>query len=230
MGGLVVAVVVLDTAGPVVGVGLWTGEAALVRTARVVRGSEGLLMPWVLELLAEAGLTMADVRGVGVAAGPGAFTGLRVGLASAAGLAMAVGCPLWTSSSLTTRALRAGGNMPVLAMLDARKAKVYAQLHHGDQGVVAGPGDVPPEEAVAWAASRGAFVATGEGALVYRNLVEQAGGVIAREPDDPAVDTLARCAALGLARGEGQSPAAVRPVYLRPPDAKPSNKGRIRGS
>ncbi|MCB9665952.1 MAG: tRNA (adenosine(37)-N6)-threonylcarbamoyltransferase complex dimerization subunit type 1 TsaB [Alphaproteobacteria bacterium] len=199
---------------------LRVGEQVRVRTARVVHGSDALLLPWAEELCAEAGIRLQQLDGVGVAVGPGAFTGLRVGLATASGLALALDRPAWAGSSLESRRLRAGAD---LALLDARKGRVYALALQ--DGCAQGPGDVPPEEALGW--MRAPFVATGEGAVVYAAQVAAAGGRLAVEPDDPAVDTLVRLAAEGLARGEGCDAAALAPAYLRPPDAKPPKDRRI---
>lgn len=218
-------VLAFDTAGPVAGVGLWAHGVGRVRVARGVRSTEAVLLPWALELLADAGLTVADLTGIGVAAGPGAFTGLRVGLATAAGLALARGVPLWHGGSLTARALASAQPSPVLAMLDARKARVYASLVGPAGEVLRPPSDVPPEEAVAGLPP--GFVATGEGAVVYRAVVEAAGGVLVGEPDHPGTDTLARLAAEALARGEGSDPTVVQPVYVRPPDLRPPGPGRM---
>lgn len=174
-------------------------------------------MPWALAACEEAGTRLSELDGVAVAAGPGAFTGLRVGLATASGLALAIGCPLWQGGSLAHRALGAGGDR-VLAMLDARKQRVYAARYDGGRLAV-GPADVPPEEALAW--MQGPFVATGEGALAYADRVTAHGGTVAEHADDPCVHLLARLGAEALARGEGSDPVRVEPVYLRAADALP---------
>lgn len=210
-------VLAIDTAGPVVGVALSVDGAVRARTERVTRGAEARLVPWALALCDEAGLRLAALDGVAVAAGPGAFTGLRVGLATASGLALAIGCPLWQGSSLAHRALGAGGDR-VLAMLDARKQRVYAARYDGGR-LTAGPADVPPDEALAWMDAP--FVATGEGALAYADRVTAHGGTLVARADDPCVHVLARLGAEALARGEGSDPIGVQPVYLRAPDARP---------
>jgi tRNA threonylcarbamoyladenosine biosynthesis protein TsaB len=215
-------IVAFDTAGPVAGVALWHEGQVLQRTERITRGAERRLVPWVVELCAEVGRPVHAITGVACVDGPGAFTGLRVGLATAGGMALALGVPLWTTSSLRTRAhrLHRSGGL-VLCMLDARKSRVYAELRHGEV-LREGPVDIGPEAALAWVDAP--FVATGEGALVYRDLVETAGGRVVPDAEDPGVDALASLASVALAAGKGRDPATIQPRYLREPDAKPPRR------
>jgi tRNA threonylcarbamoyladenosine biosynthesis protein TsaB len=209
-----VKVLGIDTAGPVAGVAWDDGRRVVVRSERVSRGTEQRLPAWIEEI---AGGRLAELDGIAVAAGPGAFTGLRIGLATAAGLAQALGVPVWPAPSLLPRAHAAVLGGRLLVMLDARKGRVYAARWDGD-ALVRGPEDVPPEEAVAWTSP---FRATGEGALVYRALVEAAGGALVERADDPGVAELARLGREALARGEGVPPEALAAGYLRPADAIP---------
>lgn len=181
-------------------------------------------MPWALELCADAGVTLAGLDGIAVARGPGAFTGVRVGLATATGLGLGLGVPVVALSSLDSRAARVDERGPVLALLDARKGRAYAALY--EAGVLRrGPEDVEPAVAVRWAAAP--FAATGEGAVVFESLVRSVGGRVAPGAEDPAVDVLARLGAAALERGEGTDALAVEPLYVRPPDAKkPNMEGR----
>lgn len=206
----------IDTTGPVIGVALRVAGEVRERTERVQRGSEQRLTPWAQELCAEASLRIADLDGIAVAVGPGAFTGLRVGLATASGLAMAANLPVVGLSSLASRARNVEGR--VLSMLDARKARVYAQWFVDGRGEGEAR-DVTPEALLAEVAA--GFVATGEGAGVYRLLVETAGGRVHADWPSPAVDALARMGEEALTRGEGIDPVSLRPVYIRPPDARP---------
>lgn len=207
-------VLAIDTVGPVIGVALRVGDDVRVRTERVKRGSESRLVPWVQELCADAGLRLADLDGVAASHGPGAFTGLRVGLATAAGLAHGAGVPLWTASSLRTRAYRAGPG-PVLAALDARKGRVYAGAWDGDR-LLRAQADLPPAEAAAWL--QPGWRLTGQGAIVFADVF---GIPAVPDAEHPAVDALAELGAAALARGEGSEPWQVQPVYLREPDAVP---------
>ncbi len=212
-------VLAIDTAGPVAGVALHVDGATTVRTERVTRGADTRLMPWALELAEEAGIRLADLDGIAVGSGPGAFTGLRVGLAAALGLATALGCPVVPMSTLRTRVhpWLSEGRI-VLGALDARKERLYAALWEGTS-MVREPGDLPPDEAFAGLAP--GFLAVGEGAVVYREAVEAAGGTVVDGADDPGVASLAELGGEALAAGEGMDPVDVHPTYLRPADAKP---------
>jgi tRNA threonylcarbamoyladenosine biosynthesis protein TsaB len=216
-----VKVIAIDTAGPVIGVALASEGAFTERTERVRRGAEGRLLPWVLDLLNERGLRVSDLDGVAVAKGPGAFTGLRVGLSCGAGLAYGRGIGLWSEVSLRSRGLRVGG--PVLAVLDARKGRVYAALYSDTGALLRGPSDVAPEVAASWGGP--GLSVTGEGALVYRGVFEAAGLVVAPRAEDPSVGMLALLAVGAFERGEGGDPVKVEPLYVREPDAKPPKTG-----
>ena len=209
-------IVAIDTAGPVIGLALRAGQTTRMRTERVTRGSETRLVSWAGELAAEAGITLSQLDGVAVSRGPGAFTGLRVGLATGLGFALAAGVPIWAIDSLTPRAHRADVQGPLLALLDARKSRVYAAWFMGKQAQ-GSPVDLPPHEVL----RPGPFHATGEGACVYREQIETAGGIVVTDADHPAVDTLATLAEAALAKGEGLDPGDLRPLYIRAPDAKP---------
>lgn len=214
---------VFDTCGPVIGVAAASENRVAARTERIRRGAEGRLVPWVSEVCAELGARRSDIIGVGAAHGPGAFTGLRVGLATASGLALALNVPLWTTDSLGHRRGTAGAGR-VLVMLDARKSRVYATSYVGEHRVDKAA-DVAPEVAIGWMSSP--FESTGEGALVYREQVEQAGGVVIERASDPAVGVLARATWDAIRGGHGGAAEHVAPLYLRAPDAKPPRRGRL---
>lgn len=207
----------IDTAGPVLGVGLWDRHREHERTLRIGRGAEEHIPALIEELCQAASVLLRDVRAIGVAIGPGAFTGLRVGVAAAGGLASALSVPIWPAQSLLPRAARVGFGGDLLVLLDARKGRVYAAAWHNET-LVRPPADVPPEEALAWLPRRG-FRATGEGALVYREAIEACGGTVVANPDLPGTGRFARAAAEAVARGAGIEALALRTEYLREPDA-----------
>lgn len=198
----------IDTSGPVLGVAVGDAE----RIERIVRGAEGRILPWLFELCGG----FDRLEGVGVSVGPGAFTGLRVGLASAKGLAASLGIPLIGIGSLHSRGLRVDAD---LALLDARKGRVYA----GQKSTGYAPRDVDIQEAMQGLSP--GFLATGEGAVVYREAILAAGGRIAEEADHPGVDAMVRLTLEALERGDQGDAAQVQPVYVRAPDAVPPRRG-----
>ena len=205
-------VLAIDTAGPVIGVALVTPAWQGARQERVTRGAEALLIPWAQELCQEAQTTLQELDAVGVSRGPGAFTGIRVGMATAMGLSVSLGVPLVGRCSLHHRAPEQGRG---LALLDARKQRVYAGWYQ--DGAAAGePVDIAPAELLA--SVTGPFLASGEGAVVYRALVEAAGGVVVDSADDSGVLRLAQ--QVVRAGVSGRDAAAVQPLYVRAPDAK----------
>jgi tRNA threonylcarbamoyladenosine biosynthesis protein TsaB len=194
-------ILAIDTAGPVIGVAVPGAE----RTERVSREAEARLIPWAIELTGG----LEHVRAIAVGVGPGAFTGIRVGLATAQGLAHALGVPLYGFSSLRSRGEGAGAHV---ALLDARKSRVYAAWARSDWQ----PSDVTPE--VAFAGAPAGFLATGEGALVFAEQVHAAGGTVLAGADDPGVRRLVELGAQALEAGPGD-PLGVGPMYVRAPDA-----------
>ncbi len=202
----------IDTAGPVVGVAAWdgdvcVGEASLRQTA----GADGWLTPRIAELVDALG----GLDRVGVTVGPGAFTGIRVGVASALGLALARGVPVVPLSSLELRAALVPGEARVLALLDARKGKVYAGWFDTRgalplalaEEVDLEPGDVatgPPA------------VLVGEGARVYADIFARLGHTLRFEADVSPVSAGKKLVDLRPA----VSPDRVQIRYLRDPDAR----------
>lgn len=132
-----------------------------------------LLLQNIQQLLDNTGLSLAEVDVFGVVLGPGSFTGLRVGLATVKGLALAMGKPVVGTTSL--RALAAHfpfSPFTVCAMIDARKKEIYAQLFRCEKGVPVSQTEamaVPPDSFLATLEEPCVFV--GNGALAYRMLI-----------------------------------------------------------
>ncbi len=124
----------IDTSTQVCSVGI-------ARQARVLANhslDEGVqhaerLVPMIQQVLADANLKLNALAGVAVASGPGSFTGLRIGMATAKGICLASGIPLVTVSTLAALAFgRLDLDLPVCAMLDARRDQIYAGVYRKD--------------------------------------------------------------------------------------------------
>jgi tRNA threonylcarbamoyladenosine biosynthesis protein TsaB len=185
---------------------------------------------WLLQsidgLLSNTGLDKKDLDAIGVVQGPGAFTGLRVGLATAKGLALAADCPLVGVSSLECLAMQLPfAKVPVCVMIDARKQEVYTALYHWEAGFperVTEERVVKPERLLSDINGEVLFV--GNGALVYRSLiVRQLAGRAHFAPAFLNLPRAASAAAIALREWEeGRTFTAdeLIPSYLRPSEAE----------
>jgi tRNA threonylcarbamoyladenosine biosynthesis protein TsaB len=177
------------------------------------------LLPAVERALTDAAIGFEDIDAVAVGVGPGGFTGLRIGIATARAIAAARALPLHPVSSLAALAAGAASG-PALGVIDARRGEVFAALH--DRGRELWPGFVATPAALAERvrAEATAARAVGDGAVRFRAELEAAG---ARVPADDSACHVVR--ALHVCRlGADTPPAApeaVLPSYLRMPDAVP---------
>jgi len=121
-------ILAIETATPMCSVALQAGDEVIARHELSPRGHATLLLPWIAELLAEAGLRYADLDRIAVGRGPGGFTSLRIGLSVAQGIALAHDLPIIPVSSLATLAESAdpeGHHARILALIDARMGEVF---------------------------------------------------------------------------------------------------------
>jgi tRNA threonylcarbamoyladenosine biosynthesis protein TsaB len=205
-----VLVLALDTCLAACQTALWRdGKPVAVASEPMARGHQERLAPMLEAMLASANVAPAQIDRIGVTVGPGSFTGLRVGLAFAKGLALALGIPLVGVTSL--EALGAGAPAGLsLVLVDARREQAYWQAFEGGMAVTA-PQASTLTDIVDWTLGHGApaaLIGPGAGLLAARFGAAQC---LARAAPEPTV--IARLAA-------EREPAAVRPLYLRTPDAK----------
>jgi tRNA threonylcarbamoyladenosine biosynthesis protein TsaB len=177
------------------------------------------LMPAMARCLGEAGLSWDELDAIAVGVGPGMFTGLRIGIATAHGLAAATGLELRPVSSLAALAAPRGSGA-TLAVIDARRDEVFAALYDGGDEVWA-PFVAAPGAVVERLRERGTgILAVGDGAVRFRDVLEAAGAEVA--DDDSSFHVVRGLSICRLAATAAPAPVeAVLPDYLRLPDAKP---------
>lgn len=177
------------------------------------------LVPAIAAACRSAGVGLADVEALAVDVGPGLFTGMRVGIATAQGLGLALGLRIHPITSLDALAhpLRHAGR-PVAAVVDARRGEVFRALHRHGVELAAGTCCTPAALAEELAAL-GPCLAAGDGAVRYKAELEGAGTeVVAAMPSAEVVLELAL--AETAAGTSGLDPSEVEARYLRAPDAK----------
>lgn len=188
-------------------------------TEIIGRGHAERLMPVIEQALEAAAVDLPDIGRIGVTVGPGSFTGIRVGLSVARGLALALGCDCVGVDSLSVLAAgHAEAAGQVLAVIDARRGEVYAALFDaGARTVLVPPSVMTPGEAAGLAAAEGVRL-TGSGAPLVAEFLGVAGRSerILSDADTVDVGVLARLAA--TRSGPFDPP---KPLYLRSADARP---------
>ncbi|GFO55476.1 tRNA (adenosine(37)-N6)-threonylcarbamoyltransferase complex dimerization subunit type 1 TsaB [Geomonas sp. Red276] len=195
------------------------------------RCNSGRLSASISDLLAAAKLTPAGLDAFAVSLGPGSFTGVRVGIATAKGLSLATGKPAIGFSSLAMLAMNLPhASLPVAPLFDARKSEVYAGLYRCDSLPTALVPDavLPPAEFLAAIDSPTIFL--GEGAVRYRALIESTLGEKALfapwNADLPRASAGTVIALDKGLRGEFTPLALLNPTYLRASEAEIAKRKR----
>jgi tRNA threonylcarbamoyladenosine biosynthesis protein TsaB len=168
------------------------------------------------EALRQAELRFGDVERIGVGVGPGTFTGLRIGVATARALAQSCGAQLVAVSTLQALAAGAAADGPVLACLDARRGEAFTAGWH--DGAAVHPAAATRPEDLAELVGEG-WLVVGDGALRFRAQLEAAGAVVPGAEDPRHHVGGAALHALALA-AEPVGRDALVPEYVRAPDAQ----------
>jgi tRNA threonylcarbamoyladenosine biosynthesis protein TsaB len=178
------------------------------------------LMPAVAEVMERAELDFDDLEAIAVGVGPGTFTGLRIGIATARALAGASGLALRPVSSLAALAEGIDAELR-LPLIDARRGELFGALHDSAGEVVWPPFVAAPELVAERVREAGVGArAAGDGSIRFRRVLEAAGiGIDADESRSHVVRALHVCRLAQAVPDE--PPEAVLPEYLRTPDAKP---------
>ncbi|BBK34653.1 tRNA threonylcarbamoyladenosine biosynthesis protein TsaB [Stella humosa] len=209
----------IDSAGGAGSAAVWRDGAVLAARRLVTdRGHAAHLAPLVRSVLADAGTAAAELDAVVATVGPGSFTGLRVGLALAQGIAIAAAIPAWGISSFDVHARAAGGARPLLLAIDSRREEVFVRIltkEGAGEPFVATPSGIAARLS-GWGAAAPIAVAGDAARLVAAAL--SASGVPAIVVHDGPADAAVLAAAAAAMLAAGQPLLPPRPVYLRPPD------------
>ena len=224
----------IETATRLGGVALMDDDQGLIaeRKLNVKSTHSERLMPELSGMLKLAGLNISDLDAVAVSIGPGTFTGLRIGLSVAKGLAMSGGLKLVPVPTLEALAhCLPYMDKPVCTMLDARRGQVYAALYDNSKGT---PQVIMPPSAIEAATFASAINDTpevifiGQGAAVYRDeIISNLDGNASFVPPYLSIPSPASVAALGLIilkEGSLPDPMGLGPLYIRKSEAELNQK------
>ena len=207
-----------ETSTEACSVAVWIDGQVHERFELAPRRHAELALPWAERMLAEAGIARSQLDAIAVGRGPGAFTGVRLAIAVAQGIAMGLDRPLLPVSTLAALAMRAGGERRIAA-IDARMGEVYLGLFERDgDGVRALEREVvvAPQAAALPPGEGWHGVGTGFGAVDAALQARFAGQLAHVDAAAlPHAADVARLGAIAFARGEAVAPERAEPAYLR---------------
>ncbi|MEX0752773.1 MAG: tRNA (adenosine(37)-N6)-threonylcarbamoyltransferase complex dimerization subunit type 1 TsaB [Xanthobacteraceae bacterium] len=205
-----------------------TERAALIARESIpmVRGHAEALMPLIARVMDQARLEFVELDRIAVTTGPGSFTGLRVGIAAARGLALAAAKPAVGLSTLAAYAapyIAQDDSVPVAVAIDARHEQVYLQVFGTGGRTLVSPRIAPIREAARAAAHSAVRIAgSAAEAIAAAWPPGQPAPALVEARPAPDIDWVAR---LGAAAEAGR--AEPKPLYLRAPDAQPQDASRL---
>jgi tRNA threonylcarbamoyladenosine biosynthesis protein TsaB len=217
----------IDTALDACSTAVFDTEAGVVagETLPMVRGHAEALMPQIARVMAAAGIDFGALDRIAVTIGPGSFTGLRVGISAARGIALAAGKPaigLSTLAALAAPHVAARADQTIIAAIDARNEQVYFHVFAPNGKTIVAPRLVRVRAAVR-SVPVGPTIITGSAAALVA--AHWPSGSPAPHVEEHAAADIGWVARLGAAaQDEGTAP---KPLYLRRPDARPQDGGRL---
>jgi tRNA threonylcarbamoyladenosine biosynthesis protein TsaB len=218
-------ILALDSSGGACSAALWRRDAVVARRHReMMRGHAGALMPMIVETMAEAGETLRALTAVAVTVGPGAFTGIRIGLAAARGIGLAANIPV---VGVTTFAAVAAAvphveraDRKLLVLLDSKRGDVFIQEFTSGRVAVGSPAILSPD-AMSHRLASGSYVLAGDGIAVVRPCLDAANLDVDYSTVEGPADAfwVALLAGRSVAERTGLPPT---PLYLRAPEVRSS--------
>ncbi len=202
------------------------GSIIASETRIMARGHAEALMPLIARVMDEAGTEFRDLGRIAVTVGPGSFTGLRVGISAARGIALAARKPaigLTTLAGLAAPLIAEDDTTPVVAAVDARHDHVYMQIFGPGGRTLLAPRLVPLREAARAATTGPARIVGSAATLVVGSWPR--GAPLPALVDQRAAPDIAWIARLGAVASDAEGPP--KPLYLRAPDAQPQTASRL---
>jgi tRNA threonylcarbamoyladenosine biosynthesis protein TsaB len=226
-------ILALDTSMGACSVALMTRDdnarRVFARVERMARGHAEALMPMVADIMGESGTAFSALDRIAATTGPGSFTGVRIAISAARGLALITPAKLFGMDSLTVMAREAHdlgvtAGAPFAVAVDARRGMLYLGLYDEAARRRDGPLLIAPDDAANLlpAALR---TAVGSGAARLAEAASARGLHVAAQLADLEPNAVALAA---LAEESGETVFSLRPLYLRPPDARPQTQAQAR--
>ena len=201
------------------------GEIKAHSYEEMSRGQAEALVPMIADTMSTAGLAFEELHAIGVTVGPGAFTGVRIGLSTAQSLALASGKPLIGATTLeTVLAAQGEAQAPILVALDTKRTDIYVQLFAADGGALTAPLALE-EDQISTAVSLNGISVVGDAADRALHALHGS-GITAKELTGPKLPDARWLARIVSHRVGADNPVPVAPLYLRPPDVGPPSKRR----
>jgi tRNA threonylcarbamoyladenosine biosynthesis protein TsaB len=223
----------MDTSTVGCSAALWRdGGIVAAHAAEMARGQSEALVPMIQDVMLEAHQAFEGLDAVAVTVGPGAFTGLRIGLAAARGMALALGLPCLGVTTLETVAHSVGEDVrsgrTVLTGLDSKRANIYVQAFASDLTPINAPAAVAIE-LIGELIPQGPVIIAGDVAERIAEILENDFTNIILAPGSGIPDAAVIAEIVAARWQPDQESPLPEPLYLRPPDAKiPKDGGRLR--